>query len=540
MSQSLRERIQEQGSTMILGDSTNLRQLLESEYDAEEVEGAVDVTITSPPYADRKIYEAAREDQIGIDEPYNEYLSNLKRVFEDVYQVTNDTGTLWVVVNTFKEDHRMVDLPGDIIDICNGANTPSYCPKCETQGLTVPVESSADGSRKYCPNCNAPLGGDGWLLQDIVVWDKKRALPYSSKGSFRNVFEYVLCFSKTKTFEFNLDKIRNPNLEDLKEWWVNYPERYHPRGKLPDNIWSMVTPSQGAFADTSVDHPAPFPPRLVERILDLTTKTDDVVLDPFAGSGMVCAQAKAMGRHAIGVELSEAYLERYSKLETEIAEKWATRLENNKVLQKKQKEFTRAISGLRQIRFCRELIRSLGKNYDLPVGKLGVEGILHDSTAIGDPTANPQAFIEMEVELLCDEHNLPEPLAAFSETVHTVMNEKPCNSFGIDSNVNLTPVEGDRVTLKASQLFNDRKEKQRGYLYTGGAHNQYKDQAPLIELVATIEEHRDSRNVFPPIISTVGVDIPQPGNVCLECGEYTYSVEYSSEDIPEMKVPLSQ
>lgn len=525
MSKPLLEGIQEQGCTLIQGDSRNLPELLASEFNADSIVPAVDVTITSPPYADRKTYEADRDAQIGIDEPYEEYLQNLKSVFENVYTVSKDTGTLWVVVNTFKENHRMVNLPGDIIDICNSANTPDYCPHCDENGITVPVQGSADGSRNQCPNCEASFESDGWLLQDIVIWDKKRALPYSSKGSFRNVFEYVLCFSKGESFKFNLDRIRNPEPDDLKEWWVNNPERYHPRGKLPDNIWSMVTPSQGAFADTSVDHPAPFPPKLVERILTLTTDTEDVVLDPFAGSGTVCAQAKTMDRISIGVELSETYLDRYDQLEKEIAEKWESRLENSEALQVQQEEFTKVISGLRQIRYCRELVRALGKHFDRPVGDLGIECIFHNPERIGDPTENPQSFIQMGIELLCDKTQLPQPLEEFKGTVESMKRENPCNSFGINANVTLTPVIESEIGLGGSELYGQTHANESGYLYLQGKHNEYHEMDEIAELVSVAAERDDGiEGSFPPIISPIGVDVPQPKNVCSACGEYRYSV----------------
>ncbi len=540
MSSSLREQIERIGTTMISGDSTNLSRELCEEYEVDSVKDTVDVTITSPPYADMKTYEADPEAQIGINETYDEYLSNLKTVFEEVHYVTKDTGTLWVVVNTFKKNHRTFNLPGDIIDICTQANTPDYCPNCSSKGITVPVESSADGSHHNCPNCNMVFEGESWMLQDIVIWDKKRALPFSSKGSFRNVFEYVLCFSKTDTFEFDLDRIRNPNPEDLKEWWVNYPERYHPRGKLPDNIWSMVTPSQGAFADTSVDHPAPFPPQLVERILDLTTTQNDVVMDPFAGSGTVCAQATAMGRQAVGVELSDSYIERYEELKAEITEKWESRVQDTEALRAKQEEFIQVISGLRQIRYCRELIRSLSNHYDRSVGNLGIEYVLHTCNSIGDPTANPNSYINMSMELLCDEKTIPDKIKALEDSVESVSKTNPCSSFGINSDVKVTPILETQFSLNTTRLFDTSDAAREGYLYTDGSHNNYEYAASLDSIVEQAKQYVTGGTTYPPIVSTVGVNVPYPGDVCMECGEYSYSVNYSDDLDEEMTVKLNQ
>lgn len=527
MSERFREAIDERGSSPIKGDSRDLQQLLTSTYGVNSVAETVDVAITSPPYADQKTYEANRESQIGLDESYDDYLQNLKAVFSNVYEVMEDTGTLWVVVNSFKRDHRMVDLPGDIIDVCTSVNSPEYCPQCESTGLTVPVESSPDGTTHSCPNCGEMFTEDGWLLQDIVVWDKVRALPYSSKGSFRNVFEYIICFSKTEEFSFELDSIRNPNPADLKEWWVNYPERYHPRGKLPDNIWSMVTPSQGAFSDSSVDHPAPFPPMLVERILQLTTETEDIILDPFAGSGTVLAQAAAMNRRPVGVELSEVYIDRYETLKDEIASKWDSRLENDDALRAKQERFTKVISSLRQTRYCRELIRALGKELNQETDAVGIEALVHQPTALGDPTENPQSYLEMDLKVLYDEEALPVSLTVLKDTIARIQTEDPCTSFGIDASIEYTPLGNAGVTEGIIQSSSSWKKDTTGYLYVDGTHNEYAATGSIESLVTHLAESTETQGwAYPPVISPIGISVPHPKTVCSECSEYEFSIDW--------------
>lgn len=57
------------------------------------------------------------------------------------------------------------------------------------------------------------------------------------------------------------------------------------------------------------DHPTPKPISIMERIVETTTNPGDVILDPFAGSGTTLVAASNLGRHAIGVELDEAYCE---------------------------------------------------------------------------------------------------------------------------------------------------------------------------------------------------------------------------------------
>jgi len=58
-----------------------------------------------------------------------------------------------------------------------------------------------------------------------------------------------------------------------------------------------------------VDHPAPFPVELPKRCIKLFSYTDDVVLDPFVGSGTTLIAARLLGRKAVGVDISKEYCE---------------------------------------------------------------------------------------------------------------------------------------------------------------------------------------------------------------------------------------
>ncbi len=64
---------------------------------------------------------------------------------------------------------------------------------------------------------------------------------------------------------------------------------------------------------SATDHPTPKPQRLMSRFIAWHTAPDDLVLDPFAGSGTTLVAAKALGRHAIGIELEERYCEMAAK-----------------------------------------------------------------------------------------------------------------------------------------------------------------------------------------------------------------------------------
>lgn len=193
----------------------------------QNVEPFIDLIVTSPPYWNMKNYENNKE-QIGFGQTYDEYLHDVKQSFQNVFDISKSTASLVLIVDTLKKGGRMVRLPDDIA---------------------------------------RQLEEIGWIHQDTIIWDKVKTLPWSRKGQMRNVFEYILIFSKTKRYKYNMDSIRV--VEDMKEWWIGYPERYNPKGKVPENIWEFLIPTQGSwgskqnFGEKEFRHACPFPPELM-------------------------------------------------------------------------------------------------------------------------------------------------------------------------------------------------------------------------------------------------------------------------------------
>ena len=74
---------------------------------------------------------------------------------------------------------------------------------------------------------------------------------------------------------------------------------------------------------SKINHYCSFPSALVARIIELTTDPDDQVMDPFAGSGIVLAQAAVMGRHYVGFEVNQEYIQGFEEtVKNEVATEW--------------------------------------------------------------------------------------------------------------------------------------------------------------------------------------------------------------------------
>ena len=277
----------------------------------------IQTTISSPPYYDMKDY--GENNQIGFGQSYEEYLQDIKSVFEQVYSHTKEDGTLWIIIDTFKRNNSIVLLPFDVA---------------------------------------SKLQESGWLLQDIIIWKKDKTVPWSNKGFTQRQFEYILFFSKTPKFKSNKDRVRVFDTRQLKKWWVKYPERYNPRGKALSEIWEYPIPVQGSWGKQYIRHFCPLPQDMVSNMIQISTDEGDVVFDPFAGSGTVMSQSAYMNRSYLGFELNKGYIDKFNSYLAETLEKGKSEYESM-LKGKGQTDFEDQIINLRALKYGRMLVKAI-------------------------------------------------------------------------------------------------------------------------------------------------------------------------------------
>ncbi|MCC7430968.1 site-specific DNA-methyltransferase [bacterium] len=124
-----------------------------------------------------------------------------------------------------------------------------------------------------------------WIIND-VIWFKPNAAPLLSQNRFVPSTELIWVASKSKKYYFDYQTAKK----------LNY-------GKQMRNLWEMTSEKHKTI------HPAEKPEKLLERILLIGTKENDLVLDPFLGSGTTGVVAKKLNRNFIGFEIDETYLE---------------------------------------------------------------------------------------------------------------------------------------------------------------------------------------------------------------------------------------
>ncbi|MFW9854314.1 MAG: DNA-methyltransferase [Candidatus Thorarchaeota archaeon] len=213
-------------------------------------DNSIHLTVTSPPYSVGKDYDQ--------DLSLSDYVSFLETVFQEVYRSLVSGGRACInIANLGRKPY--IPLHTYIIDI---------------------------------------LDRIGFLMRGEIIWDKSASAGTStawgswqspSNPTLRDVHEYILVFSKGK---FKRPRVDNKDSTISRDEFLTYTK----------SVWTFPTESA-----KRVGHPAPFPVELPYRCIQLYSYSNDIVLDPFMGSGQTALAALKTGRRFIGFDTSEEY-----------------------------------------------------------------------------------------------------------------------------------------------------------------------------------------------------------------------------------------
>jgi len=217
----------------------------------EVPDNSVHLMITSPPYNVSKEYDA--------DLSLSEYLSFLESCFKETFRVLVNGGRA-------------------CINVANLGRKP-YIPLSD-----------------YISKMMTDIG---FNMRGEIIWNKAAsASPSTAWGSWksaanpilRDIHEYILIFSKG---DYKREKGKKENTI-TKLQFIEWTK----------SIWTI-----NAESAQRVGHPAPFPVELPYRLIQLYSFKDDIVLDPFMGSGTTAIAALQSERKFIGYEISKNYIE---------------------------------------------------------------------------------------------------------------------------------------------------------------------------------------------------------------------------------------
>jgi len=234
--------------------------------------------VTSPPYYGLRDY-GGEDKQIGLEQTPEEYIQEMVNVFRLVRDNLTDDGTLWLNIGDSYYNYRpgkgglpqqtVSNTKQDLPDQCNRrANKLEGLKEKDLIGIPWMLAFA--------------LRADGWYLRQDIIWSKGNPMPESVRDRCTKSHEYIFLLSKSQNYYFDVDTIKEQSRRKRSVWNVN------------------VKPNRQA-------HFATYPPELITPCILAGSEENDIVLDPFMGSGTTAMVARALGRYYIGCELHEEY-----------------------------------------------------------------------------------------------------------------------------------------------------------------------------------------------------------------------------------------
>ena len=229
---------------------------------------SVALVVTSPPYFAGKQYEEELGKE-GIPASYAEYLALLEGVFAECVRKLEPGGRIAVnVANLGRKPYR--SLSADVIGILQ-----------DRLGLLLRGEIIWRKARGAGGNC---AWGSFRSPANPVLRDLTERVVVASKGRFDRAID------RSQRAVDDLPHVATPSADEFMEATLD--------------VWELAPESA-----RRVGHPAPFPVELPQRLIELYTWRGDVVLDPFMGVGSAAVAAVRTGRHYLGYDTDEGYVE---------------------------------------------------------------------------------------------------------------------------------------------------------------------------------------------------------------------------------------
>jgi len=217
-------------------------------------ENSVDITFADPPFNLKKRYNGYKDSK-----EFHEYLEWSKQWIYEMVRITKPTGSIFV------------------------HNIPKW--------LTY-----------YASFLNEMAYFKHWIAWDAPTAPMGKSLQPSHYG----ILYYVKDLKKTKFYEIRYPHKRCRKCNYLLKDYGGKKASLHPFGPLVSDVWTDIHRiKHNKYRD---EHPCQLPIHLLERIILMSTDEEDIVLDPFVGTGTSVIAAKRLGRKFIGIDIDDKYV----------------------------------------------------------------------------------------------------------------------------------------------------------------------------------------------------------------------------------------
>lgn len=303
----------------------------------------IQTCVTSPPYFGLRNYGV--DGQLGLESTVDEYVQNMVEVFRLVRDLLADDGTLWLNLG----DSYSGSGRGQYKDGTNDPKSP------KTKGTILPKHVASQSNLKPKDLIGIPwrvafaLQADGWYLRQDIIWHKPNPMPESITDRCTKSHEYIFLLSKSPRYFFDNEAISEPvSLTTITRLKQNIDEQLGSTrvpGKNNGNMKAVVKKSGNKVRRSGLErgcpentgsnvcgsvpwegttrnkrsvwtvtkkpykgaHFATFPADLIYPCVIAGSRENDIVFDPFMGSGTTAQVAIQNGRQYLGCELNPEY-----------------------------------------------------------------------------------------------------------------------------------------------------------------------------------------------------------------------------------------
>ena len=232
----------------------------------------VDLVIVDPPYNLTKVFSNKQFKQMDI----KEYQKWLDKWLKKVSKILKDNGSIY---------------------ICSDWKT----------SLAIPQVA-----QKY------------FILQNRISWEREKGR--GALNNWKNCLEDIWFFTKSEKYTFNLDnvKILRPVIAPYRDTkgkpkdWQENEEGNKYRLTHPSNVWTDISIPFWSMPENT-PHPTQKPEKLIAKLILASSNEQDLVFDPFLGSGTTAVTAKKLNRKYLGIEREKEYVA-YSEYRLEKAD----------------------------------------------------------------------------------------------------------------------------------------------------------------------------------------------------------------------------
>jgi len=276
---------------IINGDSRQMNELKDR---------SVHLIITSPPYWQLKDY--GTDNQIGFNDSYENYINNLNLVWSECYRVLHDGCRLCINIgdqfarSVYYGRYKVIPIHSEIIRFC------------ETVGFDFM------GQIIWQKQTTMNTSGGGAVMGSF---------PHPRNGIVKLDFEYILLFKKQGNAPKPTKEQKDNAVMTNEEWNTYFNGHWYFNGAKQDK------------------HLAMFPEELPARLMKMFSFPQEIVLDPFMGSGTTALVAKKLNRNSVGYEINPEYIpiikekiggnDTFMQIETEFVKQSETKIDLEKL-----------------------------------------------------------------------------------------------------------------------------------------------------------------------------------------------------------------